>query len=382
MEAPLNISAVKTPGYDPEALAAAVARHFAALEADALFAPGVRVALKPNLLMKRPPEGGTTTHPALVTAVTGHLRSLGVTDITIADSPGGPYTASALEGIYAVCGMADSAARTGATLNRDTGWQTVASPSPGSLCGTFNILNPILEADVVINLPKLKTHAMTTLSGGVKNLLGCVPGLQKPELHFRFPQRDLFGRMLVELAETVAPQLTIIDAVVAMEGDGPSAGTLRELGWTFASRSPFALDEILCRVMGLDPLTVPTVAYARKRGLAAPDALTVTGDGLPRDVPPFALPLSRSVTFRDSLPGPLRGLADLAGSRLLSPRPVVSREGCTGCGRCTESCPAHVIAVTGRKAVIEYKDCIKCYCCHEMCPVKAIHIRKARLLEH
>lgn len=378
----MNISAIRTSGYEPEPLAAAVARHFAELEADILFRPGVRVVLKPNLLLKRAPEGGTTTHPALVTAVANHLRSMGVTDITIADSPGGPYTASALEGIYAACGMADSAARTGAVLNTDTGWRPVSSPAPGGLCGAFNIINPILEADVIINLPKLKTHAMATLSGGVKNLLGCVPGLQKPELHFRFPQRDLFGQMLVELAETVAPQLTIMDAVVAMEGDGPSAGSLRELGWIFASRSPFALDEILCRVMGIEPLSVPTVAHARKRGLVDPDTLTVTGDGMPQDIPSFILPRSRSVSFRDYLPGPLRGLADFASSRLLSPRPVVNRGGCTGCGKCAESCPAHTIAITGRKAVIAYKNCIKCYCCHEMCPVKTIHIRKARLLEH
>ena len=375
---PHRVSAIKTEDYSVPLLKEAVRRHVAALEAEGLFVPGVKVVLKPNLLMKRRPEEATTTHPALVQAVAAYLLERGVADITVADSPGGPYTKSALEWIYTACGLREAAGHTGMKLNLGTGCRAVASGVPDSLCGSFNIIDPVREADVVINLPKLKTHGMMTLSGGVKNLFGCVPGLQKPELHFRFPEKDRFGRMLVELAETVCPQLTIVDAVVAMEGDGPSAGRLKQVGWTFASTEIHALDVALCDLAGLDAAQVPTIVFARQKGLApAKDALVYVGDGRPGDIAPFVPPSSRSVDFARVLPGPLQGL----GRRLLSPRPVIRKRKCVGCGNCAQVCPAGAIDMPNKKPGIDYRKCIKCYCCHELCPVRAVYIRRFRLLD-
>ena len=373
------VSCVKTDGYTPEELDQVVERHFAALHLSDALSPSSRVALKPNLLKGARPDAAITTHPQLAAAVVRWLRRRGVSRITLLDSPGGLYTPELLKGIYRAAGM-ELAAQEGAVLNMDVSYQAVSFPQ-GEICREFTLLSPLLEADLVINLPKLKTHAMTTLSGGVKNLLGCVPGLQKPELHFRFPQKERFAGMLVDLALLVAPQVTLLDGVMAMEGDGPAGGDPKYTGYTLASRDVFALDLLACRLIGLDPMEAATVAQSIRRGLCPPDPdqLEVTGDPCP--VIPFRLPATAAgVDFTAFLPASLRRPARWCIDRLAAPRPVISRKDCIGCGRCAESCPPKAISLENRKARIDPKGCIRCYCCHEMCPVKAVRIRRLGLL--
>ena len=246
-----------------------------------------------------------------------------------------------------------------------------------------DICRPVAEADLVVSVCKLKTHSMTTLSGGVKNLFGCIPGLQKPELHLRFPEKADFGEMLVDLALTVKPALTIVDAVVGMEGDGPSGGSPRKLGFLAACQNPFLLDLALCRIIGVTPESVPTIAASQRRGLCpeSADALSFAGEvQFARPVPGFVPPHAKSVDFLSHTPRLLRP----AVSRLwdhLTPRPVIRRKDCVGCGRCAESCPAHTITIVSGKAQIRYDRCIHCYCCHEMCPVRAIDIRRTRFFD-
>ncbi len=379
-----SVSTCKAADYSPEQMDAAVAWHFASLDVGRLIPVNAKVVLKPNLLMKRTPYEATTTHPALVAAVVRGLQSLGITDITIADSPGGPFTRSALEGIYTATGMVQVAQQTGAKLNYDTTYKSVTCCTLDGLCRTYNIISVVEQADCIINLPKLKTHAMTTLSGATKNLFGCIPGLQKPELHFRFPEMDKFSRMLVELSQTVRPHLSIVDGVVSMEGDGPSSGVARKTGWTLASTHVGALDMALCQLISLPPEKVPTLANAMAMGIApqSTDELEYLGEK-PQPLSDYRLPASYQESFGEirQLPKPLRSVASGVLNRLLTPRPVVHRSDCIGCGKCAESCPAHCIAIAGRKASIDRKDCIKCFCCHEMCPVKAIGIRRLKLLD-
>ena len=240
---------VKAPDYSQAAQA--VERLFSRWEgADAL--KGKRVTIKPNLLMKRRPDEATTTHPEVVRGVILALRKRGVTDITLADSPGGLYTPAQLSGIYAATGMAQVAQETGVTLNLDCGWQEVPALL-GERCRSFNLIDPVAQADCVISVAKLKTHCMTGLSGGVKNLFGCIPGLQKPELHYRYQEREPFCAMLLDLARTVAPVFTVVDAVESMEGDGPSAGQKRETGMLCGCESPFVLDRFLCDLLAFCP---------------------------------------------------------------------------------------------------------------------------------
>ena len=226
----------------------------------------MKVVIKPNLLMKRTPEEGTTTHPSLVEAVVRKLQSLGVTDITIADSPGGVYSKPLLTGIYRVTGMEDIARRLGVRLNEDVGSTYVPNPN-GAVCTGFDLINPIVEADFVISIAKLKTHCMAGLSGAIKNLFGCVPGLTKPEFHWRYPEEKDFCNMLVDLCETVKPDITFVDAVISMEGDGPSSGSLRKTGMTVCSTSPYELDLVLSKIIHRPPEQIYTIVNAARRGL-------------------------------------------------------------------------------------------------------------------
>lgn len=366
-------SVVRCDTYDQAALNEAVRRHFSALGVAELLRPGMRVVIKPNLVAARKPELAATTHPALVRAVALWLREEGVDSITLADSPGGLYALSALESVYAAAGMKPLSDVL--TLNRDTSFRTRACPA-GFKNTSFNLITPVCEADFIINIAKLKTHSMTRLSAGVKNLFGCIPGLQKPELHYRHPNVADFSDMLIELAKTVSPQVTILDAVDCMEGDGPTGGTVRHLGLTLASRDPFAQDWFAARLIGLDPESVVMLARARARGWLDPDDIRVVGDEPVRADPPFTLPQTASVDFTSRLPALLRAPARKVMGRLLKPLPKVDPKKCVGCGKCAESCPAHIIVIEHHKAKFTAKGCISCFCCQEMCPARAISVKR------
>ena len=365
------VSVQRTGDYSPAALRRAVGEHFAALGVEGDLRPGMRVLLKPNLLAARKPEQVVTTHPALVQAVAGWLRDRGVERITLADSPGGLYTEAHLRGVYAACGM-DSLY--GVSLNLGTGSAPMDQPR-GKICRRFDIIDPVREEDYIINLPKLKTHGMTVVSAGVKNLFGAVPGLTKPAIHCRFPGWEEFAGMLLDLADLIPPAITLVDGVEAMEGDGPSGGVPRALGFTFAGRDLYTLDWFLCgRVMGIPPREVPLLRQALERGWVE-EAPELAGDSL-GEIPPFLRPRSQSADFADRLPGFLRPPAKALLATVFRPRPRVYPEQCVGCGRCAESCPQHIIAIRDGRARIDTRRCISCFCCQEMCPVKAIGVKR------
>ncbi len=377
-DAPVGVK--RLPGYQPDAAAEAVEALFALLGFDRLVRPGMKVTLKPNLLMKRRPEEATTTHPVIVQAVIRALKKRGIAaeDITIADSPGGLYNRAALSGIYAATGMEAAARAEGVRLNDD--FTSVEREAPAArVSHIFPVIRPAAEADLLVNICKLKTHCMTGLSGGVKNLFGCIPGLTKPDYHWRYPEKADFGRMLVDLCETVSPAITICDAVEAMEGDGPSSGRKKQVGLLFASEDPHRLDRALAAFTGLPESRVPTLQAAVERGLLPEKGrVGLVGGPLP-EIPPFILPKTAASDFSSHVPGFLRGLFKPVVERWFTARPYIGK-GCVGCGKCAESCPAHTIAVVNGRAVIEKSRCIRCFCCHEMCPVHVIGIRQNPLL--
>lgn len=365
------ISIQKTDEYSLTVLEKAVEAHFAALEVEKDLRPGMKVLLKPNLLAARKPELAVTTHPALVQAVADWLIKRGITDIVLADSPGGLYNQSRLESVYAAAGMDKLK---GVKLNFDGDFEPVEQPK-GKVCRNFDIIRPVLAADYIINLAKVKTHGMTVVSLGIKNLFGTVPGLEKPAFHCQCPGWDDFAGMLLDLADLVSPAVTLVDGVLAMEGDGPAGGTPRQLGYTFASRDVYSLDWLISgRVMGIPPQEVPMLRLAMERGWVeeSPD---LTGDLLP-EVPPFVRPKSQSADFARYVPGFLRPAARKMMNKLFRPKPRVDKEKCVGCGRCSESCPQKIIAITEGKAVIDTQRCISCFCCQEMCPAKAIDAKR------
>jgi len=376
-----TISITNTKTYEQEEVTKSIREHFKLLGLHQEIKPEMRILLKPNLLMKRTPEEITTTHPSVIIGIIICLKELGVTDITLADSPGGPYTKQALKGIYSATGMTKLTQDYDIKLNSDFG-SFERKCENGLQVKRFTLINPVKDADYIIDIAKLKTHSMTTISGGVKNLFGTVPGLLKPEFHFRFPDKNDFANMLIDLCETVNPNVTFVDAIISMEGDGPSGGEPRETELILASKCPYSLDVCLCHIVDLPVENVPMVANSIKRGLCKGDIseMNLIGDPLPKFAD-FKKPNVTGIEFLQKAPPFLRKLLTPVANRLLTSKPVIVKKGCIGCGKCAESCPAHTIDIVNKKAVIAYKDCIKCFCCHEMCPVKAIDIKRFRLFD-
>ena len=375
-----NVYFAAAANYDQQTVDAAVERLLGQLPAAGTLA-GKRVLLKPNLLAKHTPERAVTTHPVLVRAVIRAVRRRGAASITVADSPGGVYTPAILRSIYKVSGLADVCREEDAALYTDCKSREV--PAAGEVAKQFTLLEPVLDCDVIINLPKLKTHMMTGLSAATKNLFGCIPGLQKAEWHMRFPDKERFGGMLVDLLCTVKPGFAILDGILAQEGDGPAGGTPRMVGLVAAAEDHLQMDLALCHMLGIRPKDVPYLNAAIGRGLCTEqfDPACAKGEGeLCRPIPGYRLPSSwGSVDFADKAPRAVRWAVP-AVERLLAPRPVINKSRCIGCGKCAEICPQHTITVQG-KAHIHGAKCIRCFCCHEMCPVKAIDTRRSFLLK-
>lgn len=371
-----KVSVLKCNDYEIEKLDKIIEKHFAALSnGTTIIKPGDTVVIKPNLVICKAPVEAVTTHPAFIAAIIRAVKRRGGNPV-IAESPGGVYTKAALKHTYFGTGIEEIAQKEGATLNFDIGTTHVKTRA-GKMCSFLDIINPVVKADVVISAAKLKTHGQMTYSGAVKNLFGVLPGLMKPEFHYRFSKNEDFADMIVDICETVCPTISFIDGIVGMEGNGPSGGTAKQLGLTFAALNPYAVDLLASTVVGMSPDKIPIIAAAIRRGLC-PDALSklcIVGDDIADIHETFKLPESISLDFADKLPGFIKRPLQ----KLFTPRPVIKLSVCIGCGKCAESCPQKTIRMVNHKAQIDYKKCAKCYCCHEMCPQRAIDIKHFRL---
>lgn len=362
--------------YDYEKVHAALETALDAVTDFAWLKPGMRVAVKVNLVAAAHPDKAATTHPAVVRALCAILTRRGA-QVVVGDSPGGPWNATLVERVYRLCGLRE-ADLFGATLNRDFSEVRVTDPA-GKLCREFDATGYLTHADAVISLCKLKAHGMMTLTGGVKNLFGAVPGTKKPEYHFRYPDHGDFADMLVDICQHFSPVLTICDAVVAMEGNGPTAGTPRPVGYLAAATDPHALDASLARLVGLTVRDVPTLAAAQARGLLSGDAAVL---GQPEPIPDFHIPQARSHLFAGRGSAWDRLQSAVLG-QILRTRPQVRKKDCVGCGLCADVCPAKAIVMREKLPVIARKDCIRCFCCQEFCPQGAMRVHRtpiARLL--
>lgn len=366
-----KVSVLKTGDYGEGTLAKAVARHFEELGVEKDLHPGMKVTIKPNLLTARRPGQAVTTHPSIIMAVISWLKSRGIEDITIADSPSGPYMTANLRTVYSVSGLG---ALEGVTkLNYDTGYKEISCPE-GFKNKSFHIINPLADADYIINIAKLKTHTLTVLSAGIKNLFGSIPGLEKPEMHYKNPKPDDFASMLLEVACTVKPNITLIDAVEAMEGNGPNSGDKRFLGLTLASRDLFAQDYVAAGLMGIDRKSVLMLELAEKKGLFSPKDIEIVGDSVEAPEKPFRLPDSSRTMA--GLPSFMRGPTSRIAAILFKPVPKLTVQKCVGCGKCAETCPPHIIKIVNGKASIPKEGCISCFCCQEVCPAHAIEVKR------
>ncbi|KLU63983.1 ferredoxin-2 [Desulfosporosinus acididurans] len=337
--------------------------------------PGQKVLLKVNLLMKKRPEEAVTTHPSVVEAVVHLVQEAGGIPI-IGDSPGGPYTLSALQAVYARSGLRDVAERTGALLNEDIGQTTIPYPE-GKLVKSLTVTNCALNADVIIPLSKLKTHGMMTFTGAVKILFGVIPGLLKAEYHLKMFKIADFADLLVDIAAWAKPAFSIMDGITAMEGDGPSAGRPRNVGALILSRDPFALDVVAADLIGLKPEKVPTVMAARNRGLISSlEEIRIKGDARSLwRIQDFIIPKAVSTNFLDMVPMPQRAKKFVLNR--VRPRPVFDHTSCVGCKDCVNNCPPKALSMNEhQRPVVDLEACIRCFCCQELCPQQAVKIFK------
>jgi len=332
---------------------------------------GDRVLLKPNLLYGRHPDKAVTTHPAVVKAIAELVLAEGGIPV-IGDSPGmGTFPRAA-----DAAGLAAIARELDCNLISFDDAVTV-NVGQDYTFRQFDVARAALETDVIINLPKVKTHGMMLLTLAVKNMFGCVPGMRKAQWHLKAGiNHDYFATMLVELCQLMAPSLSIADGVVAMEGNGPGSGDPRRVGVIVAGAHVHAVDAAICRVLGVAPELVPTLRVARQRGVhgAAWNDIEVAGPPLEQvAVSEFRLPRRVDVQWR------LPGLVKKPLRNMMLPKPVVNPARCHACGTCREVCPPHAISCEGGTIRIDYGRCIRCFCCQEMCPEGAISVKDTLL---
>jgi len=340
--------------YDEPELSIAIEKVLQPLGGISAFVhSGDRVLLKPNLLTAKPPER----------------------EPFFGDSPGGRSKLGSFLKVVERSGLAAVAEELGVEVVRiEEDPVTISNPG-GMVFKRFEVARAAVESDMVITLPRLKTHNLTGLTAGVKILYGCVPGFRKIGYHVSAGREGVerFAELLVDLAAAITPGLTLLDAVIAMEGDGPTSGDLRKVGVLMASADPFALDWVASELIGVPPEDFPTVSAAKRAGIGPGSSGDVELAGEPIEsmlVRDFSLPKTWEISRRYG------GILSTA-ARLFSPRPKISKNSCVNCGTCVESCPTQALLPGEPTPKYVQKKCIRCYCCAEFCPHGAIKIVRA-----
>ncbi len=324
---------------------------------------GARVLIKPNLLAPASPEKAMVTHPAVVRAVAEYVLQRGGR-VRISDSPamGSLKRVVRESGIEAVLEGLDVEFRE---------FKTSVPVDVGAPFHKIEIARAAMEADVFINLPKLKTHTQMFLTLGVKNLFGCVVGFRKPQWHLRVGvDREMFGVLLYRIHTAIRPAITILDGVLAMEGQGPGrGGTPRKVGVLMGSRDAVAIDATVCTMLGVDSGRLFTNQAAMNAG-EMPNSIDVEGE-LPF-ISGFVFPQITPLVF-----GP-KGARKYLRKYLIQ-RPVAMESLCRTCGECWRYCPAGAIFQENKKLRFDYDKCIRCYCCLEVCPHGALTAQEPTL---
>jgi uncharacterized protein (DUF362 family)/Pyruvate/2-oxoacid:ferredoxin oxidoreductase delta subunit len=372
-----EVALVACADYEQEHADAAVREALDLLGGIGRFVkPGDRVLLKINLLANTAPDAAVTTHPAIVRAVIRQVRAAeGVPVVGDCGGTEGPPSEARFRAACAVAGITQVCEAEDAELVHLSARSVQIHNPEGLAFKRFEIAEEVMRADVVINLPKLKTHGLCLFTGGVKNIFGCLPGLTKMQMHARAQDADTFSQMLVDLMLAVSPALTIMDAVVGMDGNGPRSGDPKEIGAILASSDPVALDAVACEMVGIKPFLVATTRLAHERGVGIGDLerIEVRGESLEAmAVADFRLP-----------PGPsgflqAKGALQFLKRRLVA-KPVVMVDRCKACWTCVRHCPVQALSEKGQAPIIDYDTCIRCYCCQELCPSDAIDLKRPLL---
>ena len=363
---------IRQTDYNPSGVDSAVCRAFSFFGGEKRFIKqGDKVLLKVNLVAGHRPERRVTTDPSIVESVARHVLDCGGRPV-IADSPGIDSFARAAE----KAGFMEVGRRLGIPC---TELDDPVPLPPGASFHKIEVARLVQEADVIINLPKMKTHGQMLLTLGVKNLFGCVVGRSKAAWHYNVGlNRERFASLLLDIYKGVAPALTILDGVIGMDGDGPTSGSPFPYGIIAAAEDALTMDFLLCRMMNVPLEAFPLWQAAKSRGLPECDLndCEAAGDFAPDyRFSGVRLPASRSLRLIPRIPfiGPFI-------EKNMTSRPVHIPERCIGCGRCQEVCPAGALKHSYRKLYFDYGRCIRCYCCHEMCPVQAVGFKESPMI--
>ncbi len=363
-----TVAVVTCDSYEQESVKSALERGLNLIPGiQDLFTAGENILVKPNLLSAVPSSKAVTTHPRVFEAVSQWLQTRGL-NVSYGDSPAVVSPAKAA----GKSGLAEIAHKLDIPLADFRNSCDIKSPED-SLVRRFKIAKAVTECDGIVSIVKMKTHMFTTITGAVKNIFGCVPGLHKSAFHAQFPDPDTFSRMLVDLYRTIPPRLHVVDGIVSMEGAGPGGGDPVDTRVLMISTDPVALDASIAAIMGIQPSRIPVLKWAAHYGLSDINTITYVGDPLEEfHQSGYQVPEHHGEDREKSF------LVRTARNHVVQ-RPVIAVKRCVSCNQCVTICPVTPKALTSHEKGIptfDYKKCIRCFCCQEVCPESAIDVKK------
>ncbi len=323
-----------------------------------------KVLIKPNVLRASEAKEGIVTNPAVLSAVVGKVEIMGAASIVVGDNPG-LFSYGANEESFIKTGLMEASRGHYQNIGNDS----VKVAFNAEFLPAVSISRAVMEADIIISLPKFKTHGLTVMTGAIKNSYGILPGALKAMLHKAAGSPERFHEVVVDVFRLRVPDLFIVDAVVGMEGNGPASPNLRNIGLVLASDNAVAVDAVIATMMGCEPGRLRFLQKAKEAGLGDCDLKTVEIIGELKRLPGFKLPpLGGEALLRNE------SMQSMIHNRTIL-RPQADPARCTGCGTCVDHCPVSALAINGNLPQVDAGICIACFCCQEMCPEKAIALK-------
>ena len=318
-----------------------------------------KVLVKPNLLGAFPPEKGVTTDPRVISAIVQELKNCRAKEIVVGDNSGSihfdPLKVAKITGILdASDGCYKNIAR-----------EIVEVKVESEFIDELFISKIVKEADYVINVPKFKTHMLTTITGAIKNMFGIIPGGKKAQLHTISRSIKGFAEILVDIYQIRIPDLNIMDAIIGMEGVGPTNGKIRVINKILSSDDGISLDSVMAAMMGLKPGAIELLQVAKERNLGETDISNIIIDGELEIISGYKTPNN----------GLLQKIVETVVPHIFSFNkviPIVDHNKCKICKKCIEVCPVSAMNLAGKFPEADREKCISCFCCEEHCPHGAI----------
>lgn len=370
------------PSYDDPKLADKIREGFEKIDFDPNLFSGMRVGLKPNMLLPSNPDRAIITHPTFFKIIAQIVKEHNGTPVLL-ENP-------------AIHSLNTVLKKTPYGELIDTLGLEVPDMTPTQLIlfddayryKKIEISKAFFDIDMLINLPKLKTHGLTIITGALKNLFGVIPGLKKSRIHLKAPSRDDFSNFMMDLYGALShgfdpprPMLHIMDGILGMEGEGPGlSGTPRQVGVILMGRDPLAVDWVVTQIVKISPDDVPTLkaGFDRPFCISSPDEIEMVGDKLDA-LQLLSFKSSKNSIFSNAVRWPF---TSPLFKQLLVEKPVPNPDKCTLCYQCRQICPAKAISRATERAKIptyDYNACIRCFCCMEICPEAAIQSQKGWL---